>query len=144
MKSTVFSDTQPWYSTYLLGIQIIDEQHIKFFELFDRLTELNKHEHNREPILDIINELVDFTHYHFGAEENLMFSAQVPEREIHLAEHQLFVNKLEVFKAEYDYNNNFLLEQMLVFMRKWLLIHILETDHKYVDPVKLYLSQKNN
>lgn len=132
---------QDWNKSYMLGIQEIDEQHEKFFILFDRLNEMNKNDSSRIQILDVIEELTEYTHYHFGTEEKMMESADVEDFELHKMQHEMFVTKLVDFKIAYNYNNSVLLSQMVVFMRKWLLMHISETDRRYVEPVKTLLSK---
>jgi hemerythrin len=41
-----------------------------------------------------------------------------------------------------EYQNLVLLDQMIVFMRKWFLTHIFNDDSKYVPHVQHYFSEK--
>lgn len=132
---------QEWNKDYLLDIQLIDGQHEKFFVLFDRLNEMNKHDSSRKQLLEVIEELTEYTHYHFETEENLMQNANVQDYEPHKMQHKMFISKLVDFRVAYDYNNSVLLSQMITFLRKWLLMHISETDKRYAEPVKTLLSE---
>jgi len=133
---------QTWNKSYLLDISMIDKQHAKFFMLFDKLLVLNKKKEFPEDLSPLIDELEKYTKIHFQAEEALMRKARAPEYEIHLTQHDIFKKKIEEFKIAYKYNNSELLEQMIIFMRKWFLMHIAEVDGKYVDPVKKYLTER--
>ncbi len=133
---------QTWNNSYLLDIPMIDKQHMMFFKIFDDLMVLNKGNDNYEKINDVILELEKYTHNHFSTEEALMRKANSPDMDLHIVQHQLFITKVEEFKIAYGYKNSILMEQMIVFMRKWFLMHISEVDGKYADPVKKYLEDK--
>jgi hemerythrin len=133
---------QTWNKSYMLDISMIDNQHVKFFMLFDKMLELNKSDNSHAQILDVLEELEKYTHVHFATEEALMRKAQTHDYELHVVQHKVFIDKIEEFKIAYNYNNAALLEQMITFMRKWFLMHISEIDRKYVDPVKKYLNER--
>ena len=135
---------QTWNKSYMLDISMIDNQHVKFFVLFDKLQELNNVENSNDRIYEVIQELEKYTHNHFATEEALMRKAQAPDYELHVVQHKVFIAKIEDFKIAYNYNNSALLEQMTIFMRKWFLMHISEIDRKYVDPVKKYLTERES
>ena len=128
-----------WNSSYLLDISMIDKQHAKFFELFDKLQILNKQENFYDDLEPVITELEKYTKIHFQTEEALMRKANSPGFENHIIQHTIFNKKIEEFRIAYSYKNSVLLEQMIVFMRKWFLIHIVEVDGKYADSVKKFM-----
>jgi len=133
---------QTWNKSYLLNISLIDKQHIKFFVLFDKLLLLNKQAESYQELPQVIDELEKYTQIHFQAEEALMRKADAPEYGLHLLQHEIFINKVEDFKMAYRYKNSVLMEQMIIFMRKWFLMHIAEVDEKYVASVQKFLIGK--
>lgn len=133
---------QTWNNSYLLNIPLIDKQHMRFFQLFDMLMALNKEVDKEYQILEVIEELDKYTHTHFKAEEALMRKANAPDYDLHVIQHELFVKRVADLKVAYSYKNSLLLEQMIVFMRKWFLMHISEVDGKYVESVHHYLVEK--
>lgn len=133
---------QTWNNSYLLNIPMIDKQHMRFFKLFDMLMVLNKEVDKDFQILEVIEELEKYTNTHFKAEEALMRKANAPDYDLHVIQHELFVKKVADFKVAYSYKNSLLLEQMIVFMRKWFLVHISEIDGKYVESVQQYLLER--
>ena len=129
---------QSWNDSFLLNIDVIDNQHKKFFELFDLILALNKSK-DAVKLSSVINELQDYAQYHFETEETLMQNADSENFELHIIQHQFFINKINEFTIAQNYNNPVLTTQIVVFMRKWLLMHITETDKKYVESVQSFL-----
>jgi len=129
---------QSWNDSFLLNIDVIDNQHKKFFELFDLILALNKSK-DAVKLSSVINELQDYARYHFETEETLMQNADSESFELHIIQHQFFINKINEFTIAQNYNNPVLTTQIVVFMRKWLLMHITETDKKYVESVQSFL-----
>jgi hemerythrin len=129
---------QSWNDSFLLNIDVIDNQHKKFFELFDLILALNKSK-DAVKLSSVINELQDYAQYHFETEETLMQNADSENFELHIIQHQFFINKINEFTIAQNYNNPVLTTQIVVFMRKWLLMHITETDKRYVESVQSFL-----
>ena len=114
---------------------MIDNQHKKFFVILDNLETLNQKQEKSE-MHSLINELQNYVIYHFKTEEDLMVKSQSPNIDLHVMEHELFRKKVEEFHHSYYNNNEELLNEMISFMRKWLLIHISGTDAEYADSIK--------
>lgn len=134
-KTKYNPDNTNWNDSYLLGIPIIDNQHKKFFVILDNLMILSQNQEKSE-MHSLINELQNYVIYHFQTEEDLMLKSQSPNLDLHIMEHELFKKKVEEFRQSYYNNNAELLNEMILFMRKWLLIHISGTDTEYTDSVK--------
>lgn len=133
-------DPSSWNDTFFLfNIEIVDNQHKKLFELFDLLIDLNVKNDDFESISKIIDELNDYADYHFKTEEDLMKKAGIIETDIHLQQHAFFKNQVEEFRKMYVYHNRSLAGLMIVFLKKWFLVHIYDVDRQYVEQVKRYL-----
>lgn len=136
-------DSISWNNSLLLNIPIIDNQHKTLFKLFDELILLDKEEDKDNKILPTLIELQRYSIYHFDTEEALMREANWSKLEIHLSQHKLFKNKCNEFIFEYNYGNKVLVEQMVLFLQKWLIIHISEVDANYAETIRYLLTQKN-
>ena len=134
-KTKYNPETTNWNDSYLLGIPMIDNQHKKFFVILDNLETLNQKQEKSE-MHSLINELQNYVIYHFKTEEDLMVKSQSPNIDLHVMEHELFRKKVEEFHHSYYNNNEELLNEMISFMRKWLIIHISGTDAEYADSIK--------
>jgi len=137
------NNTTSWNDGYLLHIPIIDEQHKGFFLIYDELTKLDPATATGEQKFAIVEKLIEYLVHHFQMEEKLMQEAGYPDIEKHREEHLLFISKVNEFKRAFQYKNPVLLNQMIVFMQKWFLSHISETDARYKKDVTDFLNNEN-
>ena len=66
-----------WKDEYCVGVEFIDEQHQQLFEIANRTYDLLKNEIITDKygkIIEIIEELTEYTIYHFQSEEDYMQS----------------------------------------------------------------------
>lgn len=119
-------------ATYSVGIKEIDRQHSILVELINRLSYGLRHKISRETMEDIVNYLVDYTVFHFGYEEKLLTENHWPELEQHKAIHEAFVNKVASCQKQLQTQDVMeVAENILGFLKDWLLDHILKTDKQY-------------
>jgi len=123
-------ESQSWNNSLLLGIPLVDEQHKILIALFDEVISISQEENNSDKILPLLNELQRYTHYHFDTEEALMQQENIQGVDFHIKQHSLFKKKIADFMIANNYNNRVLLNQIITFLRKWLVVHISETDAK--------------
>lgn len=128
---------------YLFNIMIIDEQHKRFFGIYNSIEKLSKDKESSsdERVSQILNELSDYVKYHFSTEERLMILANYKAIDHHIKVHIHYINKIDEFILGYNYRNPVLLDNMLAFIKKWFLSHIMQTDAKYIDVLKGYLKE---
>ncbi|NLY42610.1 MAG: hemerythrin family protein [Clostridiaceae bacterium] len=121
-----------WKSEYETGIKLIDEQHKKLFEIANRVYELLMNDlyvDKYDMIIEVINELKDYTVYHFQTEEEYMIRAKYKKFFSHKAEHDEFIKKVkEVDLYSIDNMQNQYLLELLNFIVEWIEKHILEVD----------------
>lgn len=134
---------QTWNDSYLLDIPIVDKQHKVFFELFDKLLLMNKQSENYTEILNVIEELESYATKHFNTEEVLMKKANFPDYNLHKEQHEIFIKRVSEFKIAYNYKNSILFERIIIFMRKWFLMHISEVDGRYVSSVQKLIQNRD-
>jgi hemerythrin len=126
------------------NIDIIDEQHKKIDELFKKLLELKNTKVDFEVVSTVLDEFAGYLSFHFETEENLMRSAGVNDIDMHMLEHDLFMNKLDEFRKMGGAKNQFLdnlnYELTLTFLRNWLTVHTQKFDLLYIEPLQRYLA----
>jgi len=128
-------------SKYMTGIEKIDEEHKRLFDIMKRSFEELHHHNNDEnvdsfdAVLDIIDELVDYTQTHFADEEEYMASINYEGLAAQQNAHQMFVEKLSDINLEgTDIPAIEYLEDVIDFVLYWLTNHILKMDTQI--PVK--------
>jgi len=121
-----------WKSEYEVGIQLIDEQHKKLFEIAGRTFELLTDDlcvDKYDKIIEVINELKAYTIYHFQTEEEYMIQTRYKKYFSHKVEHDDFINKINgIDLYSVDKMQNEYLIELLNFIIEWVGKHILEND----------------
>lgn len=122
---------------YLIGIELMDEQHQVLFELMEKAQTLLKDEnilYKYDDLIKILNGLKDYTMKHFSEEIELMESINYPRLELHKLAHNSFVEKLNNFEIDADKISLGTQDQMILelmdYLLDWLKVHILDCDRK--------------
>ena len=125
---------------YHTGIDFIDEEHAKLFYIFNRAYDLLTNQFvtdKYDAIVAVLEELRDYTKYHFNHEEEYMKSINYPKRFSQLHQHTQFINKLESYNLkEIDVNQQEGLLEILDFLALWLQSHIKGMDKKIGEAAK--------
>jgi len=83
-----------------------------------------------------LNELIDYTQYHFSYEEQLLERTGFPEAEQHADSHQLMLSKILTLRKDY-YDNKFeVMYEILQILFRWATNHTTTLDSKYVMHLK--------
>lgn len=125
-----------WKDEYSIGVEFIDEQHKKLFEIANRAYDLLENKlyiDKYDRIVEIIEELKDYTVFHFSSEEEYMKSIGYKRFLSHKVEHDDFVDKIKgVDLNRVDEDQDKYLTEILEFVVNWIAKHILERDKLYV------------
>lgn len=124
-----------WTDEYSLGISIIDEQHQHFFEIVNRIYDLlKKNNENKEEMVSIVKELMDYAFFHLSTEEKYFNQFSYSDISHHMKAHSMFREKSDEY-SELVKNNNTDLSKLLLeiadFSKDWLAHHILISDKAY-------------
>ena len=125
-----------WSEKYNTGIKEIDEQHKKLVALLNFLYESFVDRTSNDAIKKIIDELRNYTEYHFSVEEKYFEDFHYTESTEHIKEHQYFVNQIKEFEQDLKLGKISLSYKLMNFLRSWLIEHINGTDRKYISLFK--------
>lgn len=121
-----------WKDEYYIGIEAIDEQHKELFEIANRIYALLKNElilDKYNKIVEIIDELKNYTIYHFKAEEEYMQSIKYRKFLSQKVAHNDFLEKMNSIDVDkIDNGHNQYLMEILDFVCEWLVEHIIKED----------------
>jgi hemerythrin len=121
-----------WKDEYLIGIEEIDKQHEKLFEIGSRAYELLKNDmyiDKYDRIIEVLNELKEYAVFHFKSEEEYMMSVGYKKFFAQKVEHDDFlkkVNSMDINKI--DENQDAYLLSIIEFVINWTAEHILKND----------------
>lgn len=117
---------------YLTGIPQIDEEHTRIFELAEQAYQLLQDEHRYDKYDDLVylvEELKNYTKYHFQHEEEYMESIDYQAIFIQRIQHKDFIEKLDDFNIdEEDSEHEDTIIDLLNLITEWLIDHILKMD----------------
>lgn len=127
-------------SDYMTGIDFVDHEHEKLFEIIGRAHDAIENEmlHDRfDAIMDILKELREYTVMHFSDEERYMESIGYDGLAAQKAVHESFVDRIsdidiQDLSDEGDDQNSYL-RSLVVFLNDWLVSHIKNMDKKIPD-----------
>ncbi len=126
-----------WSEEFSCNINEIDKQHKKIFEIGYRLYLLVSADDDYDrydEIVDIIDELKDYTVYHFNFEEKLMKEYGYENFEMHSMEHKFFIKKIErIERSDIENQQKDAILNIIKFVGDWISSHIMINDKKYKD-----------
>ena len=117
---------------YKIGVPQIDEEHEKLFEIGERAYQLLKDPYaidKYDKIVEVIEELKEYTVYHFKDEEDYMESINYKKLFTQKIDHADFIKKInDVNLDKIDEDQDEAIMGILTFLNDWLISHILEKD----------------
>ncbi|MDR2184157.1 MAG: bacteriohemerythrin [Treponema sp.] len=131
-----------WNDRFLIGIPFIDKQHKHLVDITNKLYVgcLKGDEEARAYFLRTIHEAVDYTKYHFLAEERLMHRIGYPELMSHKKQHEDFIREIIREVNSFGEGRKFVPNLFVRYLRDWVLTHIAVSDKLYA--VYIYTLKK--
>ncbi len=117
---------------YLTGIEIIDNEHRRLFEIAEETYQVRRNEFlvdKYDQVKHVLTQLRDYTLMHFDHEEEYMESINYKQMFIQKVQHDEFREKIEDWDLDnLDENSDDMIDEILEFLTNWLIDHILEND----------------
>jgi len=120
-----------WRDVYATGIVALDNEHRGLITEINRLYEAIRDKHGEKIVAEILDSLTTYTVDHFAHEEKLMSEYNFSGLEEHREIHQTLIEKVKWFRQRVDAGEEGVAQDLLKFLRSWLLEHILEVDKQY-------------
>lgn len=131
-----FDEICSWSPDFSTQVEDMDEQHKVLFRLINTLYKFIKKGVTGQLNIEVVDELVSYTEYHFGQEEQLMKKFHFPEIVAQKRAHKLFVAKIKEAQKGIKSNGGRVDESVLQFLTDWLIKHIQGMDKKYGEYIK--------
>jgi hemerythrin len=115
-----------WTTDLSVGIELIDGQHKMLIKHLSNLNESLKSGKGPTKIASTLNFLIDYTNFHFSAEEKHMTANDYPELETHKKMHKEFKTTLANLEEELKEEGatKMLANSIDTLLVKWLFEHI--------------------
>lgn len=129
-----------WQDIYSVGVESLDMQHQKLFEIANRFHEAYTNNRGRRVTGFIFAELINYTSLHFEEEERLMRENAYPDFFRHKENHDKLVGLVLKYKEQFEQGEEGIEQRVMEFIKTWLNGHILGMDRNY----RPYLTSKSN
>ncbi len=120
-----------WKEAYSVKVQALDDDHKRLLHLINNLHTAAHYRTDANFERQALNEVVDYTKTHFAREEELMQKYQYPDYAAHKRQHEDMIEKVNDLVQRYEMNRDAVIEELLKYLREWLINHIQGTDQKY-------------
>lgn len=120
-----------WENGYSVKVGEIDEQHKAWINLINYLHEAMKSGKGKEILGDILDEVINYTVYHFNSEEKFFAKYNYPDTIPHQKLHNDFVLQFRQIKKDYESGSTILSIEVMNRLKDWLTNHILTIDKQY-------------
>lgn len=120
-----------WREEYSVGIAHIDDDHKKLISLLNNFSIAYDYAMSETFEKQALNELIDYTKYHFEREEKLMEDNDYPDIVAHKAQHKVMIEQVERFVQLYNEKGHDSLDEIADYLSDWLINHINGTDKQY-------------
>lgn len=122
-----------WTSELAVGIENVDHQHKKLFEIVNQLADACNERRGKEEVGNVLNFLQNYVKEHFRDEEFHMLQNKYPEYKTHKQIHDEFTNNITDLITKF--NNDGVNLSILISTNKmvfdWLRKHIMEKDKAF-------------
>ncbi|GAA5137326.1 bacteriohemerythrin [Thalassotalea piscium] len=130
-KKSVNKGLIEWKDEYSVGIEVIDNDHKKLLNLLNQMNTAYDYAMSESYEKAALNDLVDYTKYHFDREEQMMAEHDYPDLEAHKLQHKNMIAQVNHYVERYDKEGHECLDEISDFLTQWLINHINGTDKAY-------------
>jgi len=126
-----------WSDQLACGLDDVDAQHHKLIDLVNKLGNMQACNTAMDELIDVYDELKNYTLYHFKHEEDLMNSCSVDEanKKAHFNAHQGFIERITKIDQLIVSHPAYVVDHLLAFLVKWLIHHISVVDKRMAGEV---------
>ena len=119
-----------WSDKLSVGFAEIDNQHKKLIAIINELHDAMATGHGKDILVKVLDQLVDYTVYHFKTEERLMKTNGYDDKVNHEEQHANLVKTASELQVSVRSGTTNLTLTTMHFLRDWLNHHILGSDMK--------------
>lgn len=123
-----------WSKDLEIGVPFVDADHKVLINLLNQVDDCILEQEESTVLGSVLDALVYYTEYHFAREEKLMELAGFFGIDDHKAVHATLFHKVRAIYHSFEADRESVqIEDVRIFLQKWLTSHILIEDIKYRD-----------
>jgi hemerythrin len=128
-----------WREDWLLGHEMMDEQHLALAETMNELhrflvhDDVNRRQSGMDKLCQRLANLMEMTRRHFQDEEDLMQAHGYPELREHHREHILLLAELRDCVREIESGSKPFSLEILTALKYWQIDHVLNSDREFAE-----------
>lgn len=121
-----------WSNLYSVGNTTMDSHHQKLFDIINKLHADLIAKKGKESLGVTIKELLDYTKYHFNAEEELMKRSNYPGYPDQKRAHEAFIAQIVQYQNDLNSGKDLVVAANITnTLVSWLSSHIAQMDKAY-------------
>lgn len=118
----------PWQQDLSVGVDRIDDQHKKMFQMAEELFRAEKDHREKDFLAKMLHFLDEYVQNHFAEEERYMSEIGYPGIALQKKEHAYFTRQLEILKKEFESSGGDI-------------ILVINANHVILDWIKTHISK---
>lgn len=119
-----------------VGVKVFDDHHIILFDIINKLSDAMSKGLAADKVKDIVKELVDYTDWHFKAEEEVFNKYNYPGKDEHIRIHNNMLKTARQLLSDAENGKKILSTELMEFLQDWILDHIMGVDKEYSNFLK--------
>ena len=119
-----------WSPAFEIGVPRIDAEHRHLAGIVNAFYDVFRADGGRSRIFAVLNLLCQYAETHFRDEEELMGQGRYPGLARHRLEHDRLLREVFALNERYAAGEAEITEEVMGFLKHWLLSHILQEDKK--------------
>jgi hemerythrin len=120
-----------WSDQFSVGVKEFDDHHKQLVSLINQLHDAMSQGQGQNQLAVILKKLIDYTRFHFAAEEKLMTQYKYPAGSEQRLQHDALTKQVLKLQAEFASGKIGMSIAVIEFLKDWLTNHILKTDKAY-------------
>ena len=120
-----------WSEIFSVGVPELDASHRQLIAIINEFHDAQERGAGVEKLFQVLNALVAYAEQHFADEERRLEEIHYPELLNHRRAHERLLREIFELHGRYERAQADATEDVMSFLKAWLLDHILGFDKKY-------------
>lgn len=129
--SSYQGDEVRWESSLSVGVAAFDLHHQRLFALINELYDVMRRRADKATLERVFDELLEYTAYHFGAEERAFDEFGFPDAQPHRLSHARLVEQVQALRTDLEAGKPMVAVAVMEFLTDWVTNHIEGDDRSY-------------